>query len=262
MIRHIESKDNKYVKLIKSLSMKKYREKNRLFLAEGVRIVRDALQNSDCAIEFLVFSDSFFRKNQSFVSEFSSEERLALVISDSIFDTLCDTENSQGALAAVRMPNIAANLKNSRFVLILDGVSEPGNMGAIIRTAEASGVDIIFTIGDCVDVYNPKSVRSTMGSVFRMPIVRRENCAELTEELKSNGFAVCASSLAAEQSIYDVPNTAKIALAIGSEARGISSELEAAADMLFKIPMRGKAESLNASVAAGIAMYELGRRAL
>ncbi len=256
MIRHIESKDNKYVKIAKSLSMKKYREKYSLFFAEGRRIVAEAL--SVGSAEFVILSESFFAKNP----DFSNEDVLTLVVSDAVFKDICDTENSQGALAAVRISQIPQDLDLARFALILDGVSEPGNMGTIIRSAEALGVDIIYTTGGCVDVYNPKTVRSTMGSIFRMPIVFGKNSAEIFDILKERGFTVCASSLSAKKSISDISDCGKIALVIGSEARGISPETEAGADILFKIPMRGAAESLNASVAAGIAMYELGRKVL
>ena len=256
MIRHIESKDNKYVKLAKSLSRRKYREKLSMFCAEGKRLVSEAL--SVGAVEFVILSESFFEKN----SDFSGENVLTLVVSDAVFKDICDTENSQGVFAAVRISQIPQNLDLARFVLILDGVSEPGNMGTIIRSAEALGVDIIYTTDGCVDVYNPKTVRATMGSIFRMPIDCGKSRAELLGVLKERGFTVCASSLSAKTSISDISDCGKIALVIGSEAWGISPEIEAGADILFKIPMSGAAESLNASVAAGIAMYELGRKAL
>lgn len=257
MIRHIESKDNKYVKLVKSLSQRKYREKHGLFAAEGKRIAGEAMEYASSDIEFIMLSESFADKNP----DFARDDVLTLAVADSIFKTVCDTENSQGALAVVKISSPIAEYANSHFALVLDGVSEPGNMGAVIRTAEAMGVDIIYTIGGCVDVYNPKTVRATMGSIFRVPIISKDSAA-LFDELKTNGFAICASSLAADKNIADVPQCGSLALVIGSEARGISPETEAKADILFKIPMRGKTESLNASVAAGIAMYELGRKIL
>ncbi len=145
-------------------------------------------------------------------------------------------------------------------MLILDGVSDPGNLGTIIRTAESMGADAVLLTNNCADLYGPKAVRATMGSIFRMPAVSCE-CGEMLAELKARGFSICASSLAAERTISEVGAAQKTALVVGNEAHGISAAVEESADTLFKIPMYGKAESLSVSIAAGIAMYELGAKA-
>ena len=140
------------------------------------------------------------------------------------------------------------------FVLILDGVSEPGNMGTIIRTAEAAGIDLICLTRGCVDVYNSKVVRAAMGSLFRMKFAECD--AGMAETMRARGFTLVATALYNSVPLESAQITGKRAIIIGSEAEGVSEEFLSLADIAVKIDMCGKVESLNAAVAAGIVMYK------
>ena len=141
------------------------------------------------------------------------------------------------------------------YVLILDGVAEPGNMGTIIRTAEAAGIECICLGQGCTDIYAPKAVRSAMGSVFRMKFCGFDAAAAAA--LKSAGFTIAATALYNSVPIESAKISGKRAIVIGNEAHGVSDEVLSISDMAVRIDMKGKAESLNAAVAAGIAMYML-----
>jgi TrmH family RNA methyltransferase len=139
----------------------------------------------------------------------------------------------------------------------LENIQDPGNLGTIIRSADAFGAKAIFVSQESTDVYSDKTLRSTMGSLFHLPVVDNVNIEELLYLMKKEKFTVFAASLKGKKSIDDLKILSKSVFIIGNEANGIKQETEKSADILFKIPMPGKAESLNAAVAASIIMYEL-----
>jgi TrmH family RNA methyltransferase len=146
------------------------------------------------------------------------------------------------------------------LLVLLDNIRDPGNMGTIIRTADAAGCAGVVVSDGCADIYNPKVLRSTMGSIFHLPVCHGGSITEMMQLIKQRGFLLCASHLEGSVSIYEADLSGNTALIIGSEAEGISGETAAKADLLVKIPMAGRAESLNASVAAGIMMFEAMRQ--
>lgn len=256
MIKRIESRDNKLLKVARSLHKKKGRVQTGLYFAEGLRLVKEALSYVPAEIDAVIMSEEFIDQNIALAEEVESKISNVFVVSQKLFAELCDTETPQGIAALVKIPKEeAVDLTSAKYVLILDGVSEPGNMGTIIRTAEAAGIDLICLLEGCVDVYSPKTVRSGMGSLFRMKVISVGT--SFIEELKKNDFTVIATALYNSVPIEEIKASGKRAIVIGNEARGVSEEVLSLADIAARIEMSGSVESLNAAVAAGIAMYML-----
>lgn len=261
----ITSSRNPIIKEVRSLKNRKDREEKGLFFVEGVRIVEEAL-TAGAAITYAVLAESFAQGSGSYDirARFESAGVKCYSVPDSLFDTLGDTRTPQGmlAVAEIRPYELDGACFADGLFVILDGVRDPGNMGTIIRTADAAGFTGVIAAGDCVDIYNPKVLRSTMGSIFHIPVYIHEDITGAIRLLKAKGISIAASQLSGGCSIYGADLTAPIALVIGSEAGGISREAAAAADLLVNIPMPGRAESLNASVAAGIMIFEAVRQRL
>ncbi len=250
----ITGKDNPNLKLIRSLSSKNGRKKANAFAAEGKRLVEEIIAYAAERVKFFAVSEEFEEKNKNFMKMLDETGKSVYTVKEKLFRETCTTEHPQGVLAVMSTEGApAADMRAARFVLILDGVSEPGNMGTIIRTAEAAGVDAILLCGDCVDVYNPKTVRSTMGSLLRVPLIIGGQ--EDLLRLKEQGFHLFAAALDGTEKTIALPAGTKRAVVIGNEAHGISKEVLRLVDTRLRIPMHGKVESLNAAVAAGILMY-------
>lgn len=257
MIKNVTSRENAALKLARGLSKKRVREKNRRYFAEGVRLVSDALSCIPSLVDFVIISDIFYEKNADFVNTIDKEGKIVYITNNKIFCEICDTETPQGIAAVIKFPDAEeeVSFENKAYVLILDEVSEPGNMGTIIRTAEAAGIECICLSGGCTDIYSPKTVRSAMGSVFRMKFCRFD--AEMADKLKSAGFTIAATALYNSIPIEEAEISGKRAIVIGNEAHGVSKEVIELSDMSVRIDMKGSVESLNAAVAAGISMYML-----
>ncbi len=211
-------------------------------------------------------------------------------VTENVFMQLTDVKTPQGVLAVIRK-NVEDNVSdfedenenenendvlkvgvNSRqidclnkintgadYILAVDGVQDPGNLGTIIRTADSANLKQILVSKDTVDAYSPKVIRSTMGSIYRVKIVECENLADVLDELKKHKFQIVSTSLDTENSIYDIDYRKKVVV-IGNEGNGVSKEIQDLSDYKVKIPMLGKTESLNASVATGIMIYEYVRQ--
>ncbi len=254
----ITSKDNKTLKLIRSLHKKKGRLEAGLFFAEGVRLVNEALQYCGDDLKFVIVSDEFAAKNRELIESLDGSGKSVYNTTEGLFNDICPTETPQGIAAVIKIPQNPQLINESdSFVLILDGVSEPGNMGTIIRTAEAAGVDSVIMTKGCVDLYSPKVVRSAMGSLFRMKCISNAG-SDIAVKLKQLNFTIAATALRDSVEINKVKINGKRALIIGSEAFGVSEEFLKLSDIKIRIPMSGMVESLNAAVAAGISMYSLG----
>ncbi|MTI68226.1 MAG: RNA methyltransferase [Firmicutes bacterium] len=255
----ITSSSNKQIKLVKKLHKKKYRWKNKSFFTEGVRSVSEIIKSRDIKIKFILYSASLFDIEGGKDLFNVIDKDLVFETTDNILKEVSDTKNPQGILAVVsfninELEDIL--LDDLNFLVILDRVQDPGNMGTIIRTADAMGANGIITTSGCVDVYNPKTIRATMGSIFHMPILNRNNTIDLVNELKSKNISIISSYLTTDKYCYDINFNKNFALVIGNEANGINKEIVDISDEILKIPMTGKAESLNAAIASGIIMYE------
>lgn len=256
MLKVISSRENKILKTARSLGKKKGREKSGLYIAEGVRITKDALEYIPDKTKYIIASKSYCESNTDFAEELDKSEKIVYITEDKLFNEICNTETPQGIAAIVEVP-MSETLENveTEYILVLDGVADPGNIGTIIRTAEAAGVGLICLTDGCADIYNPKVVRASMSSVFRMKFAHMEACD--TEKLKSAGYTVVSTALENSVPIDSVKIKGKRAIVIGSEARGVSEEILALSDLSVRIDMCGHIESLNAAVAAGITMYTL-----
>ena len=256
----ITAKDNDKVKYTKSLLKSKNRNKESKFIIEGYRILTLAIE-CNAKIDYVFINEDFEKKTEhvEFLEILKSKNINTYKTTNKIFNELVDTESTQGILAVVKFNQrtIQENLKDEhRFVVILDRIQDPGNMGTIIRTADAAGVDAIIALKGCVDIYNPKVIRSTMGSIFDMNIIHATQ-EEALRILKLKNFDIVSSYLDTNNYYDKVEYNYKTALVIGNEANGINDELVSKSDVLVKIPIYGKAESLNAAISSAILMYEI-----
>lgn len=257
----ISSTANPRVKHIVQLQKKtRERREQGLFVIEGRKMLEEVLRDAPGAVAELYVTEEYmaFPEQEKKLSGINYE-----VVSDEVMKAMADTMEPQGVLAAVHMPQYDKQelLKREEAVwLALEDLRDPGNLGTILRTAEAAGVTGVILSRNSVDIYNPKVVRSTMGAIFRVPHFYTEDFLSELSELKRGGACLYAAHLAGTQE-YDMPAyTGKTVILIGNEAGGLSSAAAEAADCLVKIPMEGKAESLNAAVAAALLVYETYRR--
>ncbi len=255
-INMITSTSNQQIKKIIQLAKKgKVRREEDVFLVEGLRMYQEAPQEK---IVKTYVSESFWKKEQKRFQDKEIE-----IVEDRIFQSASDTITPQGILSIVRQYHYQMEefwKKENPFFLVLENIQDPGNMGTIFRTAEGAGVDGIFLSKDCVDIYNPKVIRSTMGSIYRMPFLYTDCVTDLVTQLQNKKVRVFAAHLKGEKN-YDQENyLSGTAFLIGNEGNGLTEELAQKADCYIKIPMAGKVESLNAAVAASILMYEVSRQ--
>ncbi len=249
MTEHITSLKNPKITTWKSLKDRKGRRETGCFLVEGRKMVEEALHSS-FSVEAILLSEEF-------TPEFPIPARMVVYTMPAhVLAAVCDTKTPQGVAAIVRMAD--SPLAGSRIVA-LDGVQDPGNVGTIIRTADAAGFDGILLSAQCADVFSPKVLRATMGSIFRMGIRVTDDLPGLLADLAGKGSSVISSQLDGTPFYERAPVGERFVLVIGSEGNGVTDEVKAAATHRVKLPMRGGAESLNAAVAAGIMMYELTR---
>lgn len=259
----ITSSSNSTIKEIKSLYRKKERWAKKMFLVEGTKMVEECIDNN-YPIENIIYSEELFNKRggEALFNKINTHNRL-IYVPNKLYREISDTESPQGILATVRFRLRSIKdirLSTKPFMLLLDEVQDPGNMGTIIRTGDAFGIDGIIVTEGCVDIYNPKVVRATMGSIFRMPIYHELDGIKVIEEFKRNNIKIYSTSLEGSEYIQKVNLKDASVIIIGNESKGVSKSLESLADNLVKIPMLGEAESLNAAIASSIIMYEAMRQ--
>lgn len=258
----ITSKDNDIVKHIKKLSEKKYRDQNNCYIIEGIKLVEEAIQE-EAQIEKIVICEESTKTaeiSKNLMYEIAKYD--CIYVTDKIFKTLTQVMNPQGILAVVKKNKERLIIKYDEDVIVaLDDIQDPGNLGTILRTVDSIGLKQLIVSKGTADVFNPKVVRSSMGAIFRVEVIEVENLKETIESIKRNNYELIVTSLQTESSIYDIDYTKKI-IVIGNEANGVSQEIQEMADKKIKIPMLGKTESLNASVATAIILYEYIRQKL
>lgn len=256
----IFSKSNDKVKFIKNLNEKKFRTKTKSFYLEGVKVVNEILDKA-IDIEFIAYSKSILSTTNGgdeLLKRIESGNVEAIDFEENIFKFMTDTVNPQGVLVVLRIPeyNIQEEIeKEDNNILILDKVQDPGNMGTIIRSSNAFGVNIIICTKDTVDCYSQKVLRSTMGGILNTKVIYVEN-NDFVNILKDNGYEIVATSLSSTHSLDTLDYSNKYAFVMGNEANGISKELENQSNISIKIPMENIIESLNVSVATSIILYE------
>jgi len=258
----ISSKDNELIKHIKKLKDKKYRDESNEYIVEGVKLIEEAVKENAKIQKIIVCEDT------TRTYEIPTNVRLEIAkyeciyVTDKIFSLITQVTNPQGIMAIIEKNNQNQEIDYTQDIIIaLDDVQDPGNLGTILRTVDSIGLNQIIVSKETADAFNPKVVRSTMGAIFRINIIEVEDLKQAIKEMKKHHYKLMVTSLQTENSIYDIDFNKKI-IVIGNESNGVSQEIQDMADEKAKIPMIGKTESLNASVAAGIVMYEYVRQKL
>lgn len=251
----ISSKANEQIKHIKKLFQKKYREEYSEFVIEGIKIVKEALAEK-VNLKSIYINE---QNKDEILREIPEIEKMnTSIVENSVFCDISDVVNPQGIIAIVEKASSNKISYDEKLFLILDGISDPGNMGTIIRTADSLNMKQIIVSKNTLDIYNPKVVRSTMGAIFRVNVIYVEDLVKEVENLKSREIKVYSTDLRTDKSIYSI-NYENSAIVIGNESNGVSREVLDASSDRIKIPMNGKTESLNAAVATSIVLYEANR---
>lgn len=261
----ITSKDNKQVKHVSALLKKgKLRRESQTFVVEGPRMLFETPVDD---FEHVYVSESFLEDPLGYQDEYDAlmailGESKVDIVTDNVFSAMSDTKTPQGILAIVKMNPTDVAIKHDGAYIVLEDIQDPGNLGTIIRTAEAAGMDGIILSDACADIYSPKVVRATMGCLYRMPIMvcgDREEFMDTLEYLKTSGIELYAAALRDSVSYDFVDMKKACAVLIGNEGNGLTEESIAISCPIF-IPMAGEVESLNAAVAASVLMYEIARQ--
>lgn len=251
----ITSKDNSLIKLVCALQgSSNVRREHNLFVLEGLRICDDAYA---CGVKFdkLIVSDTAFSKYEKAVLRFAQNAKEYYKIPDNLFKKISDTSSPQGIIALAQMPEKSTQINKTGRYIALENINDPSNLGAISRTAEALGVSgIILSSGGC-DPYSPKSLRASMGTLLRMPLIFFDDFANGIEQSGLRSYACVVDKDA--KSITDVKFTNGTVVMIGNEANGLTDKAKAAANLCVTIKMSGMAESLNAATAAAISIWEM-----
>lgn len=254
----IESKENNLFKNTKKLKERKNRTKTNKYIIEGFRLVQEAFK-AKVDVDYLIVAEDAEDKVDEFLAGYINEDIKIYRITNNLFKELISTENPQGILAVINMNTIKLK-SDGDFYLVCDKLQDPGNLGTIIRTAHAAGVQGIILTKGTVDIYNEKTIRSTMGSIFYIPIHYDDENLSLVKELKEKGFNLVVTSLDTDKNFFEADLKDKVLLTVGNEGNGVSDEVLAMADTKVKIPMPGNAESLNVAIAASVIMYEKVRQ--
>ena len=256
----ITSKDNELIKHIRKLKDKKYRDESNEYVVEGVKLVEEAVKENAKIKQIIVCEDTTrtYEIPTHIMLEIAKYECIS--VSDKIFNIITQVTNPQGIMAIIEKNAQNAKIDYTQdIIVVLDDVQDPGNLGTILRTVDSIGLNQIIVSKGTADAFNSKVVRSTMGAIFRIKIIEVENLAQAIKEMRKHHFKLMVTSLQTKNSIYDIDFYKKI-IVIGNEANGVSKEIQDMADEKAKIPMLGRTESLNASVAAGVVMYEYVRQ--
>lgn len=267
MEKVITSKDNETIKHIKKLNEKKHRDEKQKYIIEGIKIVEEALQERAEIEKIIICKESLeaneipetlIQKIEKYKSEYECNCE-CIYVTEKIFKTLTQVTNPQGIIAIIKKKNTTKIDYSEDIIVILDDVQDPGNVGTILRTVDSIGLKQIIVSKGTADVYNPKVVRSTMGAIFRVNVIEKENIKKAIEEMQQNQYKLVVTSLQTENQIYNIDYNKKI-IVMGNEANGVKKDIQDMADEKVKIPMLGKTESLNVSIATGIILYEYVRQ--
>lgn len=257
----IESSANgQYKRIQKLMKQSRARRQEGVFVVEGWKMVKEAL-GRQLVLQLYIAESELGRCKEELEAEGAGRPALE-IMSDALFRQLSDTVHPQGILGIVKMPvydrrEILAG--SEARLLCLEDIQDPGNLGTMIRTAEGAGMSGIVLSKGCVDLFNPKVVRATMGSLFRVPFYCCDDLAEEMNHLQSQDFHFYAAHLQGKKNFQEETYEGRLGILIGNEANGLSAEVTKQADFLVKIPMEGELESLNAAVSAALLMYEVRR---
>ncbi len=263
MLEIIKSRKNEAVKLVaKLVDSASFRRKKGLFVVEGARLCCDAAL-SNIEIISVYFTLAAQAKYEAYIAKIMQRCHFCQLVEEHVAQILSTTKSSQGVFCVCRIPDESHKLINmnpSGMYVALEQIQNPANLGAVLRTAEALGISGILLLGDCCDIYSPKALRAGMGAVFRLPCYMEKDTAVAVKQLQNMGFtAMGAVPAETAQSILTTHFSKPTVLLIGNEGNGLTETAIKACDISVTIPMKGRAESLNAATSAAILMWEMVR---
>jgi len=251
------------IKALLDIKRRKDRDKHSPFIIEGPHLIETAI-NSDSQINDVLFSASFSSKEsgQKFLRRLSKHTKNIFEVSEHVIARIADTETTQGIIAVSACRSLS--LEDLRpgaeaLIVVIDGVQDPGNLGAIIRTSDAVAADAVVLLPGTCDAFMQKTVRSTAGSIFNIPVIDSD-LQSFLKWLRLNKIKLAVTSLDTERTVFEEHLEGPLALVFGNEAHGVCKEIRSAADLLLKIPIYGHAESLNVASAAAVCLYEAVRQ--
>lgn len=266
MSEYISSPANKLIKEVISLKQKKYRDSLGMFIAEGVRLVEECV-NAEWPVETCIYTEAASTRERArhLIDRLEKQNCHMVIVPENIYHKISDTDQPQGIMVILKKrqlltKNLVSTNGKMPLLVVLDGIQDPGNVGTIIRTADAAGCTGVIALKGSADVYAGKTVRATMGSLFHLPITEGVSTIELITVLKEAGISMLATSLQKSDVYYQSRLNRPVAIVMGNEGQGVSRELLEAADTCINIPLVGQAESLNVAVASGIILYEAVRQ--
>lgn len=262
--KEITSAENKYLKLARSMVFKKNRLDEGLYIADGLRVVAEMLKDGDVKICFISHSRiGDIENNTSIPGLIKNKNIEVIVINDSLFTKIAPTDSPQGIAALCSLPKYQFDEKEvsvfspgGRFLPILEGISDPGNLGTIIRLAAGMGLTELIITGDSADPYGPKAVRAASGLITRVKVFYHKDINAVLQRLKQLEFRILATDSDAEKSVRGYMFPPRTGLVLGCEARGISDDVEVLADEKLAIPLIDDVDSYNVATSAAIFFYE------
>lgn len=268
MIEEILSPQNQYVKLAMGLKQKKKREDTGLFVAEGIRLVEEAV-TSGWRIPLCLFTEEAYHheRGRQMIEQLNAEAHCKVMrVSDFIYNKVTDTDQPQGIMVLVerrryQFKDVILNQQNP-LIVVLDGLQDPGNVGTIVRTADAAGCSGVLMTKGCADLFSGKTVRAGMGSIFHLPIIEGLGCSELVSLFSEHHVSLMVTSLTNSEVYFSTDFTKPVAVVFGNEGNGVQKELLHQAKAKLYIPILGKAESLNVAASASVILYEAVRQRL
>lgn len=236
----ITSKENEIIKNIKKLKEKKYRDQENKFLVEGIKMVQEAIYEKAKISKIVVCEDCINDGTikQELLYEIAKQD--CIYVSEKVFQSITDVTNPQGILAVIKKEEKEEQISyDEDIIVVLDGIQDPGNLGTILRTVDSVNLKQIILSEQTADPYNPKVVRSTMGAIYRVNIVRSKNICDTLKNMKRHKYDIVATSMQTDKTIYDIDYKKKV-IVIGNEANGVSKEVLELSNEKIKIPMLRK----------------------
>lgn len=260
MYSEIKSKSNEHLKYLRKLSSKSFRDQESAFFIEGTKLFLEAM-NTNLKFTQIFFTEKWLLGNQdSFsykIAQLQTQNVEIAMVDESVLNGISMMKQSEGIICI--LDKIQNDPQEYQSYVLLEDVQDPYNVGTIIRTADAAGIDCIITSAKTADIYNEKVLRGSMGSVFHVPIIQTDSLLEVVIELKNKQTLIIGTSLNSDSLWNRKPITTPFAVAFGNESKGMSENLLNLCDERYQIPIFGKAESLNVSTAAGIIIYDIIR---
>ncbi|KMK74589.1 TrmH family RNA methyltransferase [Alkalihalobacillus pseudalcaliphilus] len=249
-MKRIESAKNPQIKQWKKLQTKKGREQTGLFIIEGAHLVEEAAK-AQMKFEALLITDE-----SQLDKRWNMDKRHVYIVNGTVIKELSETDSPQGLVAIVQMRALSQNIAARGQWLLIDRVQDPGNIGTMIRTAEACGLTGVILGQGSVDLYNGKVIRATQGAAFHIPVIKAD-LLQVIDEFQANNIPVFGTAFEDATSFRDIEEQAQFALVVGNEGQGVAKDILSKCKQNLYIPIIGQAESLNVAVASGILMYAL-----